>query len=127
MARFGVVDENDDFTRLTMVGEPSVHRTDTSLQTTVALMEGGELVVLFHERYIDFSLSGKRSHDTHLAVLFEWADGLSTLVEVTPEQLKYQFEGFDYAVQIMNGVAARAANGVKLVARENSLRLMMAQ
>ena len=60
-------------------------------------------------------------------MLFEWTDGLSTLVDVTPDQLKYKFDGFNYAVQVMNGVAAEAADGVKIVARENPLRLMMAQ
>jgi hypothetical protein len=48
-------------------------------------------------------------------------------VGVTPEQLKYQFDIFNYAVHIMDGVAAKAANGVKIVDRENSLRLMMTQ
>ena len=127
MARFGIVDKNGAFTPFILNGQPNVHQTDTSLQTTVPLAGNEELTVLFHERYIDFKLSGKRRHDAQLALLFEWADNLSTLVDAAPDQLKYRFDGFEYAVHITNGVASKTADEVKIVARENSLRLMMAQ
>lgn len=127
MARLGSIAKNNDFAPFIMADRPTIHQIDSRLKMSVPLQGGDELKVLFNETYLEFHVSGKAKQDAQLVLFFEWVEELANLEDVSPNQLRYKFQGFNYAVQVMNGVATKTTNGVKIVARDNSLRLVMKQ
>ena len=63
-----------------------------------------------------------------LGLRFEWVAERSALHEVSAQRLSYCFRGFDYAVQIANGVASKTGDGVSIIAvKTGVLRLQTAQ
>lgn len=127
LGRFAAVEQEGKSVPLAMTGVPTVSQTDSTLQTSVPLIGGGNLVAEFREREIEFRLTGRGRH-TQLALIFEWARDRSAFQGVTANQLSYSFRDFNYTVSIENGTASQTADGVELLAKQDSaLRLTMAQ
>jgi hypothetical protein len=127
MGRFVLVGEDGREAPLTMAGQPAVREAGSTLRTSVPLAGGGRLVSTFYEREIEFKLTGAPSL-LRLGLRFEWVAERSALHEVSAQRLSYCFRGFDYAVQIANGVASKTGDGVSIIAvKTGALRLQMAQ
>jgi hypothetical protein len=127
MGRFVSVGQDGRDTPLAMNGLPTVSQSGSTLRTTVPLSGGGELIFVFGEREIAFTLAGAPSH-SRLGLTFEWVANRSALQEVTAERLSYRFHGFDYSLGVVNGVASKTAEGVRIKAvNQGALRLQMTQ
>ncbi len=127
MGRFELIGENGAVTPLAMSGPPAVIQSESGLQTELPLSCGGTCVAIFGVREIEFSLRGAPSR-SKLALVFEWAPGLSAIENVSSRRLSYRFRDFPYAIRLANGVAARTPDGIRIVAGHNAaLRLLMAQ
>ncbi|WP_158822483.1 hypothetical protein [Granulicella sp. S156] len=127
MGRFVLIGEDGLDTPLTMVGTPTVSESGLALQTSVPIAGGGSLVSVFHETEIAFSVAGVASSSL-LGLKFEWVEARSALRSVSLDQLNYRFRDFDYAVQVVNGYAKKAVDGVRITSnRRGALRLIMAQ
>ena len=127
MGRFAAAAPDGKSIPLTMAGVPTVIETESTLQTSVPLADGGHLVAEFGEREIEFRLTG-RERPSRLALIFEWARDRSTLQGVTANLLSYRFRDFNYTVHIQNGSASQTLDGVTVLAKtESALRLKLAQ
>ncbi len=127
MGRFAAVGPDGNSVPLAMAGLPTVSQTNSTLQTSFPLADGGRLVAEFGEREIDFRLTGRERH-TQLALIFEWARDRSALQGITANLLSYHFRDFNYSVHIQNGSASQIPDGVTVLAKpESVLRLKMAQ
>jgi hypothetical protein len=127
MGRFALIGAEGRETPLTMAGLPMVTETASTLRTHVPLAGGGNLIVAFHEREIEFSLTGGAAN-SRLGLIFEWDPDRSALQDVADNRLKYRFRDFDYSIRVANGVATRTADGVSIVGgKRGALRLLMAQ
>jgi hypothetical protein len=127
MGRFERIGENGGTTPLAMAAPPTVIQSESGLQTTVPLSGGGGCVCLFGEREIELRLQGAAPR-SRLALVLEWAPGLSALDQVSADRLSYRFRGFPYSVRLVNGVAARTQDRVRIVGSKGAaLRLLMVQ
>ena len=127
MGRFVSVGQDGRDTPLAMKGLPTVSQSGSTLRTTVPLSGGGEFIFVFGEREIAFTLTGASSY-SQLGLTFQWVANRSALQDVTAERLSYRFHGFDYSVRVVNGVASKTADGVRIKAgRQDTLRLQMTQ
>ncbi len=127
MGRFVRIEADGRETPLVMTGLPTVVEKGAELRTQVPLEGGGNLIAVFHEREIAFSLEVAPS-SAKLALVLEWVAGRSALQDVSATRLKYSFRDFPYFVRITNGVAARTDQGVKIVAgARGALRLHLSQ
>jgi len=127
MGRFVLIGEDGRETALELAGLPTVSEKKDTLRTEVPLSGGGKLVVVFHERDIEFSISGAPS-GSRLGLIFEWVPERSALQNVSADQLNYRFRNFDYSIRVAGGTASKTGNGVRIVASgQGALRLQMAQ
>lgn len=127
MGCFVLIGQDGRQTRLTVAGLPAVSERGSSLRTSVPLSGGGKFVSVFHEREIEFSLSGVPSH-SRLGLIFQWAADRSALREVSADRLSYRFRDFDYTVQVANGAASKTIDGIRILSGERgTLRMLMSQ
>jgi hypothetical protein len=127
MARFVLIGEDGQETPLLMNGLPMVQEKGVELQTHVPLQGGGNVKAVFRAKELEFSVEGVPTK-SRIALVFEWAPGLSALQTVSARRLDYRFRDFNYSVRITNGTAAKTDQGVKIVADPHgALRLHLAQ
>jgi hypothetical protein len=127
VGRFVVLGVSGEESFPVMGGLPRVAQSSTTLDADVPLLGGGSLKVSFREREIVFTLS-ERSSRSRLALVFEWVPDRAALRSVTPNRLNYLFREFDYAVQVVNGSAAKLVDGVRITSDGHGvLQLNMAQ
>ena len=127
LGRFVLVGQEGRQTPLAMAGLPTASETGSTLKANVPLAGGGNVLAVFHEREIEFSLVGVPSR-SRLGLIFEWVTDRSALTQVTSDRLSYRFRDFDYSVRVVNGVASKTAVGVSIIAAgHGGLRLLMAQ
>jgi hypothetical protein len=127
MGRFVLFGDDSRETPLTMAGLPTVSEKGSTLRTTVPLAGGGKLIAAFHEREIEFSVTGRPSQ-SRLGLIFEWVPDRSALREVAANRLSYRFRDFDYAMGVANGLATKTDSGARIASSGNApLRLLMAQ
>lgn len=109
--------------RLKTAGKPTVREEGASLWVDLPLEGERTLHVRFDEREISFSLSPSAV----LTLSFEWDPAKSALEEVLPSQIRYRWQGFDYAVEVVRGEAKATANGWTVEAGGRGIALRMAQ
>ena len=127
MGRFILVGPDGKQIPLVMLGVPTVSEKGSSLRISVPLSGGGELISVFQEREIAFSLRGA-APNSRLGLVFQWEVDRSALRDVTTSRLNYRFRNFDYSVRIVNGVASKTVDGISITAgRRGALRLLMEQ
>jgi len=127
MGRFVLVDVAGNETSLTMSGVPAVTEKGSTLRAGVPLAGGGNLIVTFHEREIEFGVEGGPAH-SRLRLKFEWVPDKSAFVDVAGDRLTYRFRDFDYGVRVADGTATKTVNGVDIVAGQRGrLHLLMSQ
>lgn len=125
--RFVLIEQDGTQTPLTLAGLPTVHETGSTLQTMVPLADGGNFVVVFHEREIEFNVSGTPAQ-SKLGLLLEWLADRSAFQTIAANRLNYRFRDFDYHVSVANGIAVKTSEGVSIIAGgTQALRLILAQ
>ncbi|WP_446743648.1 hypothetical protein [Silvibacterium acidisoli] len=123
MGRFVAIGLDGKEIPLTMAGLPTVSETQSSLQVTVPLAEGGTLSVLFAEKWLNFKLVDVRSPG-RLVLKFEWVPDKSALQQVSRDRLQFRFRDFDYSIGVAVGAASMFQSGVSVSSAEgNMIRL----
>lgn len=127
MGRFVQITPDGQETPLTMAGKPTVSEKGTTMRTTVPLAGGGALELVCHEKDLEVRLLG-RSTSARIGLVLEWVPERSALTSVSANTLSYNFQDFDYRVQLAQATATATPDGARIIATgRGALRLLLAQ
>jgi hypothetical protein len=112
-----------DGKRLRLTGKPVVREEGNAMIVDLPVQGGQVLVVRFDEKGMLVRLSS----NVALTLSFEWDPAKTALVAVQAKRAAYRTQGFDYAVDVIDGLAKATPDGWTVVGEKGSVSLQMAQ
>jgi len=106
--------------RLTLTGKPQVREDGSILEVTLPA-QNGKVVVRFAEQHL--AIRGPRG----IALSLEWNSAKAEITAVALKQLGYSWQGFDYAVKLIKGLARKSDAGAIIDSDKGLIELSLAQ
>jgi hypothetical protein len=98
------------------------------LRTVLGLRSGWAIILTFDEREIAFQARSTDFDLSEFGIVFRWDPKKSSLIQVTPKEVFYRFQGLEYSIKILKGTAQQSGDGWKAVADDSgATRFAMAQ